>query len=98
MARAAAKVAVTVALPSMLWPVMDGRKELVIEAAMLDELFAEIKSRHPRLHTHLFTERGHLRTHVLILLEGMNVRWLDDWSAPFDAPKQVTILQAVSGG
>lgn len=98
MARAAAKAAVSVVLPSMLWPIMDGRKELVIEAATLDDLFAEMKSQHPRLHTHLFSDRGKLRPHVLCLLDGVNVRWLEDWSAPFDGPKQMTILQAVSGG
>lgn len=89
---------VTVGLASMLHSCSGGRGELVLEAdslrGALDALFVEC----PLLQPHLFDENGAQREHVLILLDGANVRWLDDWAELLPDEARLDILQAVSGG
>ena len=85
-------------LPSVLAPVVDGRRTVEVRAATLaaalEARFVEL----PALRTHLLDESGALREHVLCVHNGRNARWFDTLEVPVAAGDVVTILQAVSGG
>ncbi|MEQ8821679.1 MAG: MoaD/ThiS family protein [Sumerlaeia bacterium] len=88
----------TVRLPSMLVPMAAPVSELEIEGRTLHQLFDALYVRCPRLRHHLMDESGALRPHVLCLLDETNVTWIEDWDRTLENPRELVILQAVSGG
>lgn len=87
-----------VLLPSMLEAATGGTREVVVHANSLADAIAELRRHEARLYVHLFDENGELRRHVLMFLEGENVRWIQDWSAPQMRDAEIMVIQAVSGG
>lgn len=68
-------------------------QSLVLRAA-LEEVFG----RYPRLRGYVLDDQGHLRTHVVVFIDGQRVRdrqGLDDVLLP---ASRVHVLQALSGG
>jgi molybdopterin converting factor small subunit len=87
---------VTIEIPRILQASAGGRARLELEADRLDAAWAELRRKWPVLSTHVFTETGELRPHVLLLHNDQLTHWgLDAPLAPGD---RLEILQAVSGG
>lgn len=89
---------VTLDLPALLRDSAGGRPRLELEADRLDAACEELRRSWPLLATHLFTDGGKLRPHVLLLhnddlLPRGSVRDL-----PLAAGDRLEIVQAVSGG
>jgi sulfur carrier protein ThiS len=89
---------VTLELPRILRDCTDGRSPLEIEADCLETAFAAIRNRWPVLATHVFTEAGELRPHVLVLHNDRLVPRAPRPELPLAAGDRLTIVQAVSGG
>ncbi len=89
---------VTVHLPSLLGPIVNGAESISVEGGTVAEALAALVDRHPALQVHLFDERGGIRRHVLCFHNGTNTRWLKSLDAPVADGDTITILQAVSGG
>ena len=89
---------VTVSLPSLLDPVMDGVLEVTAEGESLRAVWADLVTREPRLRPHLFQESGELRQHVLCFFNGTNTRWLEGEDPPVSEGDVVLFMQAVTGG
>jgi molybdopterin synthase sulfur carrier subunit len=62
--------------------------------ALLDALFA----RHPNLRGYVLDERGTVRHHVAIFVDGGAIRDKSDLGVPLVAVSEVYIMQALSGG
>ena len=84
----------TVHLPAPLRDLVDGSGELTIEADDVRGLVSELESRYPRLAGRVTDERGSLRPHVKIFVNGEVVSMED----PVGAADQVRIVPAISGG
>jgi sulfur carrier protein ThiS len=89
---------VTLELPRLLRDCTGGRSRIEIEADRLGTAFGAIRSRWPVLATHVFTEAGELRPHVLVLHNDRLVPRSPRPELPLAAGDRLTIVQAVSGG
>ena len=75
----------------------DGEKAVEGRGATLDELFADLDSRHPGLRERL-VEDGQLRRFVNVYLNDEDVRFLGGLETALADGDDVTILPAVAGG
>ena len=89
---------VTVHLPSLLGPVVNGADSVGVEGETVAEVLAALIDHHPALKVHLFDETGGFRRHVLCFHNETNTRWLESLDVPIADGDTITILQAVSGG
>lgn len=89
---------ITVELPSLLRPLVEGCSNLPVDAATVEGAFVELSRVHPALRPQLFDEAGSLREHVLCFHNGVNTRWADGLSTPLRDGDTLVFLQAVSGG
>ena len=89
---------VTVQLPSLLAPIVNGSQSLTVEADSVKTALEALVARHPALEVHLFDESGGFRQHVLCFHNDTNTRWLPSIDIPVSEGDTITILQAVSGG
>ncbi len=90
-------MAVEVRIPTILRPFTAGEKAVEGAGATLDELFADLESRHPGLRERL-VENDQLRRFVNVYLNDEDVRFLGGLAAPVVEGDHVTILPAVAGG
>ena len=88
---------VEVRIPTILRPYTQGRKAVEGAGATLDELFADLESRHPGLRERL-VDNDQLRRFVNVYLNDEDVRFLGGLSAAVAEGDNVTILPAVAGG
>jgi molybdopterin converting factor small subunit len=89
---------VTIDLPSMLSPIVNGLTTVTVQADTLGQAVRTLTESHPRLGVHVFDESGQLRQHLLCLHNDTDSRWLDSLEVPVEEGDTITLLQAVSGG
>lgn len=94
---------VTLEVPRILRESVDGRSSLELDADRLDadRLDAAreaIRRQWPKLATHLFTDAGELRPHVLLLHNDRLTRRDAAGRLPLADGDRLEIVQAVSGG
>ncbi len=89
---------VTLEVPRMLRDCIDGRPAVEIETERLDTVADAIRRRWPVLATHVFTEAGDLRPHVLLLHNDRMTRWMPRLDVRLADGDRLTFVQAVSGG
>jgi molybdopterin converting factor small subunit len=89
---------VTLEVPRVLRDCTAGRAAVELEADRLDTAHMAIRRHWPVLATHVFTETGELRPHVLMLHNDRLTRWMERRDVPLAAGDRLTIVQAVSGG
>ncbi len=88
---------VEVRIPTILRPYTGGSKSVDGSGSTLDELFADLDSRHPGLRERL-VEDGQLRRFVNVYLNDEDVRFLGGLGTAVADGDDVTILPAVAGG
>lgn len=90
---------VTVALPGALQPYAGGRSEVEVEGgATVGATLTALARRHPGVVDRVLDERGELRRHVNLFVDGESVRFLDGLATPVAAGTVLSIVPAVSGG
>ncbi len=89
---------VTVELPSLLAPIVDGARSIALEADTLRGALDGLLERHPELGVHLFDESGGFRQHVLCFHNETMTRWMKSLEVPVGDGDVIRIHQAVSGG
>jgi molybdopterin synthase sulfur carrier subunit len=52
----------------------------------------------PSFRDRVITERGELRPHLNVFVDGENIRWSGGFGTPVDADSEIVILPALSGG
>ena len=90
-------MAIEVRIPTILRNYTDGAKAVEGGGATLDELFADLESRHPGLRERLVDEKG-LRRFVNVYLNDEDVRFLGGLETKVSDGDTVTVLPAVAGG
>jgi molybdopterin synthase sulfur carrier subunit len=90
-------MAIEVRIPTILRNYTDGAKAVEGGGATLDELFADLESRHPGLRDRLVDEKG-LRRFVNVYLNDEDVRFLGGLETKVSDGDTVTVLPAVAGG
>jgi sulfur-carrier protein len=90
-------MAIEVRIPTILRNYTDGAKAVEGGGATLEELFADLESRHPGLRDRLLDEKG-LRRFVNVYLNDEDVRFLGGLETKVSDGDTVTVLPAVAGG
>ena len=89
---------VTIELPSVLAPVVNGERSFTVDADTLPAALTALFEIQPGLKVHLFDEAEAFREHVLCFYNQTNTRWMKSIDVPLREGDTITILQAVSGG
>ena len=87
-----------VVVPAALRDSAGGRGEVEAEGATLGAVLDDLASRLPLLERRLRDERGMLRQHVLVFVDGVSVRGAGELDAPVGDGSEVFVAPAVSGG
>ncbi|MHB1593438.1 MAG: MoaD/ThiS family protein [Streptosporangiaceae bacterium] len=90
-------MAIEVRIPTILRSFTGGAKSVEGSGATLEELIADLDSRHSGLRDRLVDEQG-LRRFVNVYLNDEDVRFLGGLTAPVSDGDTVTVLPAVAGG
>jgi molybdopterin converting factor small subunit len=83
-------------VPSVLRASAGGAHEVPVEGATLRDVLDDLAARMPVLERRIRDERGLIRPHVLVFVDGLMVR--TDLDAPVRDGCEVLIAPAVSGG
>jgi molybdopterin converting factor small subunit len=90
-------MAVEVKIPTILREYTGGERAVAGTGATLDEVFADLETRHPGLRERI-VEDGQLRRFVNVYLNDEDVRFLGGLATSVGDGDDVTILPAVAGG
>ncbi len=91
-------MAIEVRIPTILRAHTGGAKTVEGSGGTLDELFADIDSRHPGLRARLVTEESTLHRFVNVYVNDEDVRFTGALKTKLNDGDSVTILPAVAGG
>jgi sulfur-carrier protein len=73
-------------------------KDTPAKGDSLQDIFREIESNYPGLSSYVLDERGSLRRHVNIFIDGKMIHDRDKLSDTFSSGSEIYIMQALSGG
>jgi molybdopterin converting factor small subunit len=87
-------------IPGALREFSAGRSEVRVEgrARTLADALPLLWAECPGARDRVLTERGEVRTHINIFVDGENVRYAGGLSAPVRDGSEIIVLPAVSGG
>jgi sulfur-carrier protein len=92
----------TVHLPAALRAYAGGRRQVPVAlpggTGTVAALLAALGDEHPGVGHRVLNERGELRAHVNVFVNGESVRWLKGLATPVGHDDEVWIIPAVSGG
>ena len=90
---------ITVSLPSALQPYAGGSTEVVFDGpGTVGEALCALAGRHPGVMDRVMDERGLVRQHVNVFVDGDNIRFMDGIRTPLAEDSTIVIVPAVSGG
>lgn len=87
-------------IPGALREFSSGRGEVTIEAKArtAGDALSRLWSECPGARDRVMNERGEIRTHINIFVDGENIRHAGGLAAPVREDAEIIILPAVSGG
>jgi molybdopterin converting factor small subunit len=88
----------TVHLPAALSGYAAGQRRLDVEGTTVGKVLAALGQAHPGVGHRVLDDRGVLRRHVNVFVNGESIRYLDGVETPTGGADEVWILPAVSGG
>jgi molybdopterin converting factor small subunit len=91
-------VSARLVVPSALRSSAGGAKEVAVEGATLRAVLDDLGVRMPGLERRIRDERGVLRPHVLVFVDGLMVRGEASMETPVPEGCEVLVAPAVSGG
>lgn len=89
---------IDVTVPSLIADCTKGQTRFTLDAVTVQDAIDCLLSTYPLLRTHLYTEKGELRQHVLIFYNDDSIAWMDTLDIPLRQGDRLTVFQAVSGG
>ncbi|HEX2372559.1 MAG TPA: ubiquitin-like small modifier protein 1 [Actinomycetota bacterium] len=88
----------TVHLPSALSGHAAGQRRVDVAGATVGKALAALGQAHPGVGQRVLDDRGVLRRHVNVYVNGESIRYLDGVETPVGDGDELWILPAVSGG
>jgi sulfur-carrier protein len=88
----------TVHLPAALSGHAAGQRRVDVTGATVGKVLAALGQAHPGVGHRVLDERGVLRRHVNVYVNGESIRYLDGVETPVADGDEVWIFPAVSGG
>ena len=88
----------TVHLPAALSGYAAGQRRVDVAGPTVGKVLATLGLAHPGVGQRVLDDRGVLRRHVNVYVNGESIRYLDGVETPVGDGDEVWILPAVSGG
>jgi molybdopterin converting factor small subunit len=88
----------TIHLPSALSGHAAGQRRVEVPGATVGKVLAALGQVHPGVGQRVLDDRGVLRRHVNVFVNGESIRYLNGIETPVADSDEVWILPAVSGG
>lgn len=90
----------TFVIPGALREFSHGRADVRVESAAstVREALGALWAECPGARDRVMTERGEIRQHINVFVDGANIRFAGGLDAPVPAGAEIIILPAVSGG
>ncbi|HEV2870867.1 MAG TPA: ubiquitin-like small modifier protein 1 [Actinomycetota bacterium] len=88
----------TIHLPGALSGHAGGQRRVEVDGATVGKVLAALGQAHPGVGQRVLDDRGALRRHVNVFVNGESIRYLDGIETPVAGTDEVWILPAVSGG
>lgn len=91
---------ITLELPNVLCSQNGERSSVVLNSAChtVGAALSALSESSPGAHDRIMDERGNVRRHVNVFVNGENIRFLDGLSTPVEGNATITVIAAVSGG
>ena len=91
---------ITIALPGALTPYAGGSSEVTIDGrcGTVADALGALAGRYGGVVDRVMDERGQVRQHVNVFVDGDNIRFLEGLGTPVGEGSTITIVPAVSGG
>ena len=91
-------MSVTVRIPAQLRSLTGGEREIVVEAATVQEALAALEARHPGVTARIVGDDGQVRRFVNVFLENRDIRFLDGLETTVGEGQTLSVVPAISGG
>lgn len=93
-------MAITIVIPGPLRELAGNRTDVRIEdaAGTLGEALSRLWAECPAVRDRVMTERGEVRTHVNVFVDGENMRYTGGLATPVRDGAEIMLVAAVSGG
>ena len=91
---------ITLQLPNVLCSENGERSSVVVDGTCrtVGDALSALSDRLPGAHNRIMDERGNVRRHVNVFVNGENIRFLGGLSTPVESDATITVIAAVSGG
>jgi homoserine kinase len=91
-------MAITVHIPTALRRFGDGAESCTLQAASLEELFAQLEARFPAMKPHLRDSSGQIRHFLNVYVNEEDIRFLGGPNYRFQDGDEVLLVPAIAGG
>jgi molybdopterin converting factor small subunit len=86
-------------LPTLMRKFVNSQPSVTVEGGTVSDVLSMLVSNYPDLRSHLYDDEGGLRRHIIIVLNGNDIRTLDAGLQAFvDKRDELRILPAMAGG
>jgi len=91
-------MSVKVQIPTPLRRLTAGAKQVICEAANLNELFSDLDQKFPDLRSHLRDESGEVRRFLNVYVNEEDIRFLGGTAYSFQDGDEVLLVPSIAGG
>lgn len=91
-------MAVEVRIPIAFRRFVDGKNFIECKSGKVFEILREIGSKYPEFTKKIFDDKGNLKVYIDLLVDGQNIRQLQDVNTIVKDGQKVTLFLAVGGG
>ena len=91
-------MAVTIRIPVLLRPLVDGKTELSVESGTVSEILGRVVTDYPGVKDRLYDENGKLRRFINIYVNGEDIRYLSGEATQLKDGDEISIVPAIAGG
>ncbi len=88
----------TVRIPTPLRKLTNEQEVVEAEGGTIEEILANLESRHPGLKERICDEDGNIRRFVNIFLNDEDIRFLEEKATKVSASDEISIVPAIAGG
>jgi molybdopterin converting factor small subunit len=89
---------IQIQLPGTLRRFADGSSNVDVDAITVGDALRALAARFPRLHEHLFSADGELRTFINVYLNSQDVRFMQRTQTAVKSGDVLALLPAIAGG
>jgi sulfur-carrier protein len=85
-------------LPTIMRRIVQSGSTVIIDGSTIEEVLHGLVTTYPELHKHIFDDAGRPVRHLLVVLNGDDIRTLDGIKTTVRDGDEVQLLPAMAGG